>query len=60
MGCLPEMITGDLLPWILASFGLMNLAQGGWAQPTALGFGILIAGLMLSSFRQRATSETAN
>ena len=54
-----KMITGDLLPWILASFGLMNLAQGGWAQPTALGFGILIAGLMLSSFRQGATSERA-
>ncbi len=46
------MITGDLLPWILASFGIMNVAQGNWAQPTALGFSTLIAGLMLSSFRQ--------
>jgi hypothetical protein len=48
-----KMITGDLLPWILASFGLMNLAQGGWAQPTALGFSTLIAGLMMSSLRYK-------
>jgi hypothetical protein len=46
-----RMIKGDLLPWILASFGLMNLAQGGWAQPTSLGFGTLIGGLMLASLR---------
>jgi len=45
-----KMTAGDLLPWILASFGLMNLAQGGWAQPTALGFSILISGLMAASF----------
>jgi hypothetical protein len=46
-----RMIAGDLLPWILASFGLMNLAQGGWAQPTSLGFGTLIAGLMVAALR---------
>jgi hypothetical protein len=51
-----NMTTGDLLPWILASFGLMNLAQGGWAQPTALGFSILISGLMAASFgKQKKT-----
>jgi len=46
------MIAGDLLPWVLASFGIMNIAQGNWAQPTALGFSTLIAGLILSSFRK--------
>lgn len=50
-----KMIAGDLLPWILASFGLMNLAQGGWAQPTSLGFGTLIGGLMMASLRPPAT-----
>jgi hypothetical protein len=50
MAAYRKMTGGDLLPWILASFGLMNLAQGGWAQPTALGFSILISGLMVSSF----------
>ena len=53
-----KMIAGDLLPWILASFGLMNLAQGGWAQPTSLGFGTLIGGLMMASLKP-ATSKTA-
>ncbi len=46
-----KMIAGDLLPWILASFGLMNLAQGGWAQPTSLGFGTLIGGLMMAALK---------
>jgi hypothetical protein len=52
-----KMIKGDLLPWILASFGLMNLAQGGWAQPTSLGFGTLIGGLMIASLKSPVTSE---
>jgi hypothetical protein len=51
-----KMIKGDLLPWILASFGLMNLAQGGWAQPTSLGFGTLIGGLMLASLKSPAAT----
>jgi hypothetical protein len=51
MAAYRKMTTGDLLPWILGSFGFINLAQGGWAQPTALGFCILISGLMLSSFK---------
>jgi len=55
MAAYRKMIAGDLLPWILASFGLINLAQGGWAQPTALGFCILISGLMLSSLKQCAS-----
>lgn len=55
MAAYQKMTSGDLLPWILASFGLINLAQGGWAQPTALGFCILISGLMLSSFKQCAS-----
>jgi hypothetical protein len=46
-----KMVGGDLLPWILASFGLMNLAQGGWAQPTSLGFGTLIGGLMMAALK---------
>lgn len=51
-----RMVKGDLLPWILASFGLMNLAQGGWAQPTSLGFGTLIGGLMLAALKSPAAT----
>lgn len=42
---------GNILPWMLMSFGIINLLQGQWAQPTSLGFGILIGGLVIASFR---------
>jgi hypothetical protein len=43
-----RLVKGDLLPWLLLSFGLISIAQGGWAQPTSLGFCTLIGGLMLA------------
>lgn len=48
--------SGDLLPWLLFSFGLFIIPQGGWSQPTALGFCVLIGGLIIASFR-RASNE---
>ncbi|MEO6520471.1 MAG: hypothetical protein ABIN91_02265 [Mucilaginibacter sp.] len=42
---------GDSLTWLLLSVGAIALAQGGWAQPTSLGFSIIISGLMLASIR---------
>ncbi|HEA31093.1 MAG TPA: hypothetical protein ENH91_14060 [Leeuwenhoekiella sp.] len=39
----------NLLPWLLLSFGLLNIPQGQWAQPTALGFAIVSGGLILAS-----------
>ncbi|MCD0460335.1 hypothetical protein [Roseiconus lacunae] len=42
---------GSPLPWLLMSFGFLIIAQGGWAQPTALGFHSLIVGLVLASLR---------
>jgi hypothetical protein len=48
--------SGDLLPWMLLSFGLLNISQGQWAQPTSLGFSVLIGGLIIASFKTR-TSE---
>ncbi len=44
-----KLATGDLLPWMLLSFGLINIVQGQWAQPTSLGFGIIITGFLLAS-----------
>jgi hypothetical protein len=41
----------DLLPWMLLSFGSLTLLQAQWAQPTSLGFCIIIAGLMIASLR---------
>ncbi|WP_198171549.1 hypothetical protein [Mucilaginibacter aquatilis] len=42
----------NFLPWMLLSFILVNLAQGQWAQPTALGFGALTGGLIFAALRQ--------
>ncbi len=46
-----RLVRGDLLPWLLLSFGLISLAQGGWAQPTSLGFCTLIGGLLLAALK---------
>jgi hypothetical protein len=42
---------GDALPWMLLSFGFVNLLQAQWAQPTNLGFYVLTGGLIIASFR---------
>ena len=49
--CYAKMVKGELLPWMLLSFGFLNLAQGGWSQPTSLGFCTLIGGLIIASLR---------
>lgn len=46
-----KMIMGNLLPWMLLSFGFLLLAQGIWSQPTALGFSTLVTGLIIASFK---------
>jgi len=50
-GAYAKLVKGDLLPWMLLSFGLLILPQGQWGQPTSLGFSALIGGLMLASLR---------
>jgi hypothetical protein len=47
-----RMVSGDVLPWMLLSFGLLIIPQGQWAQPTSLGFSTLIGGLILASIRK--------
>ncbi len=42
---------GDLLPWLLLSFCLLNVPQGQWGQPTSLGFSIIIGGLTMASLK---------
>ncbi|WP_111307957.1 hypothetical protein [Confluentibacter sediminis] len=44
--------SGNLLPWLLLSFGLLVLIQGQWAQPTVLGFATLSGGLILASAKK--------
>jgi len=44
-----KLAKGELLPWLLLGYGLLTIPQGGWAQPTSLGFSVSIAGLILAS-----------
>ncbi|HEY4198180.1 MAG TPA: hypothetical protein VGM63_21715, partial [Mucilaginibacter sp.] len=46
-----KLVVGDLLSWMLLSFGFLVIAQGGWAQPTSLGFFVMAAGLLLASLK---------
>lgn len=39
----------NILPWLLASFGMFLIIQGQWAQPTTLGFSVLIGGLIIAA-----------
>jgi hypothetical protein len=48
-----KLVTGDLLPWMLLSFGLLTVPQAQWSQPTSLGFCTLIGGLMIASMREQ-------
>jgi hypothetical protein len=57
IACYRKLAKSDLLPWLLFSFGLIPVLQGQWAQPTSLGFGIAIGGLILASLRGAATQE---
>jgi|SRR5690554_1002029 len=50
-----DMVRGNLLPWMLMSFGFLNVAQGGWAQPTSLGFCIIIGGFVIASLKTPKT-----
>lgn len=52
-----RMVNSDLMPWLLLSFGLLLLAQGGWAQPTSLGFCTLITGLIVASSKKMSTEN---
>lgn len=46
-----KLSVGDVLPWMLFSFGFLVVLQGQLGQPTTLGFCTLIGGLMLASLR---------
>jgi hypothetical protein len=54
-----KLALGKLLPWILLSFCLLSLPQGQWAQPTSLGFSVLIGGLMVASLKEKKIKKPA-
>ena len=57
-----RLLQGDMLPWMLLSFGFLAILQGNWSQPTSLGFCTLIAGLIIGVLNeplQKARSKKA-
>jgi len=42
---------GDILPWMLFASSFVGILQGQWAQPTNLGFNVLMAGLTLATLK---------
>ena len=51
------LLKGNFLPWMLLSYGAIILAQGPWAQPTSLGFTIVMVGLIIASLNQSPDRE---
>lgn len=41
----------NFLPWIMLSFSIISVTQGQWAQPTALGFATISAGILVAALR---------
>ncbi len=49
-----------LLPFIFCGAACIALMQGQWAQPTVLGYGVLMAGLLLACFKKEEISLVKN
>jgi hypothetical protein len=47
-----KLASNDFLPWMLCSIGLLAVMQGQWAQPTSLGFIVVMGGLILAALRE--------
>ncbi|MEJ7912597.1 MAG: hypothetical protein WKF70_05535, partial [Chitinophagaceae bacterium] len=46
---------GAILPWLLLSFTLFQIPQGQWAQPTSLGFSVILGGLVIAALNDPET-----
>ncbi|MBC7687050.1 MAG: hypothetical protein H7211_02605 [Aquabacterium sp.] len=53
-----KLSAGNLLPWLLLSIVLINVPQGQWAQPTSLGFSVLVCGLTIAAIKGSPLSKS--
>lgn len=42
----------DFLPWMICSIGILAIMQGQWAQPTSLGFDVILGGITVAALRK--------
>lgn len=54
------LLLGDLLPWMLLSNAATSFPQGGWAQPTSMGFSMMVMAFLLASLRSRPEGRARN
>jgi hypothetical protein len=47
-----ELRIGNMLPWMLLGYVLTSLPRGQWAQPTSLGFSVMVAGLLIAGMKK--------
>jgi hypothetical protein len=52
-----RLTTNNFLPWMLLSFGFISILQGQWAQPTSLGFSVMVGGFLLASLKGSRTTK---
>lgn len=50
----------NILPWLLMSVAAVNILQGQWAQPTSLGFAVLLGGLVMAAMKQNRKMPIKN
>lgn len=48
---------GEILPWLLMSFGFLLLLQGQLSQPTSVGFVVLVGGLVIASLKEKSIEK---
>jgi hypothetical protein len=46
-----KILSIDFLPWLLVGYCVITVPQAQWAQPTALGFSVFVAGIAIASMR---------
>jgi len=51
------LIKKDPLPWMLLSYSFFQIFQGGWSQPTNLGFFVMGAGLTIAAIETHKENE---
>lgn len=59
IGSYKRLVAGDLLPWLLLSYAILEVSQGNWAQPTSLGFSVFVGGLVLAAINSPVTDQEA-